>query len=107
MLADIRPLLSEEVYHHYVWARDVYGKPQHYREARPYAARIIYSEGRQTGPASGEKSADPKATLWLLNHPVPIRINDQFELPSGETLAVLAAERRIQGGDTLHKVYLT
>ena len=36
-----------------------------------------------------------------------IAIGDTFELPDGEALKVIRAERRTAGADTLHKVYLS
>ncbi|MDQ0250812.1 hypothetical protein J2W22_002876 [Sphingomonas kyeonggiensis] len=104
--AALRPLLNAQVQHWLPPARDIHGKPAK-AGSTPHAARITYTPGTLVGPASRERTGDAAAIVWLLNHPRPIAIGDTFELPTGEALNVIRAERRTSGADTVSKVFLS
>jgi hypothetical protein len=104
--AAIRPLLNAQVQHWMPPVRDVHGK-QTKAGSTTHAARVTYTPGTIVGPASRERTADAAAIIWLLNHPRPIAIGDTFELPTGETLKVIRAERRASAADTISKVFLS
>lgn len=106
MIAAIRPLLNAEVLHWLPPVRDIHGKPTQ-AGSTPHPARVVHTPGTVLGPASRERQGDAAATVWLLNHPRSIELGDTFELPTGETLKVIRAERRSDGADTLSKVYLS
>lgn len=129
MLSDIRPFLTDEVGQLCPAERQVTGHyPDtgytRYGEVMPrrnmfgqfdekkvrfttHPARVVMNEGSLKGPASGEKLADAKAIIWLLNHPRSIAIGEVFQLPGGERLSASRIERRSDGADTLTKVFLT
>jgi hypothetical protein len=106
MLNYIRSLMTEQVQHGDRVARDLFGQVKDARGTL-HAARVIEVHGSLQAPASGERTADASATIWLLNHPRLISAGDTFTLPSGRTLAVRRVEYRTDGQDTLAKVHLT
>jgi hypothetical protein len=107
MLADIRPLLTEQVHHLLAVRRDIYGQALPEQQSTSHPARIIYMQGKVAGPASGENMADAKAIVWLLNHPRSVATGDTFKLPTDDILNAIGTEHRISGSDTLTKVYLS
>lgn len=106
MLNYIRTLFTERVRHGESVSRDIYGKVIDARGTE-HAARVVEAHGSIQAPASGERTADASATIWLLNHPRLIATGDTFVLPSGRKLAVRRVEYRTDGQDTLAKVHLT
>lgn len=106
MISAIRPLLDAQVQHWLPAARDLHGHETK-AGATPHAARVAYMPGSVLGVPSQERERDAAAIIWLLNHPRPIAVGDTFELPTGETLNVIRAERRTAGADALSKVYLS
>lgn len=106
MIAAIRPLLDSEVQHWLPPVRDIHGR-QSKAGSTPHAARVSYTPGSIYAPATRERTGDATAIVWLLNHPRLIAIGDTFELPNGDALKVIRAERRSSGPDTLSKVYLS
>ncbi len=100
------PALNATVRHWYPPHRDIFGK-QVTSGSSSHRARVSYGPGRLMGRASGEFISDAKATVWLIDHPRPVAIDDTFELPDGDTLKVIRAERRTLGATTITKVYLS
>lgn len=106
-LHDLAPLLTDTIEHWLPPVRDLFGNVTS-AGATDHRARVILSPGQLVGPASGEDVANAAATIWLLNHPRPVRIGDTFGLPDGQTLEAIRIETRIRPwGGTLHKVWLT
>lgn len=105
---ELLPLLNETVAHWRHRRRDVFGKDAEPIDWTSHSARVVMSPGKLLGRASGENMPDAAATLWLLNHPRPVRIGDTFTLPDGSALNAVRVECRTRpSGDTLHKVFLS
>lgn len=115
MLSDIRPLLTDEIGQLCssdqggtgTPQRDIFGRLEDDLSFSQHPARVVLHDGTLAAPASGEKQADAKATIWLLDHPRPIVIGTIFKLPNGERLSAIGIERRSDGAGTLTKVFLT
>lgn len=125
MLPDLTPLMTDTVRHYRDPRRDIFGKKPEaaptetyspaggtsYSLAEPdfteHQARVVYSPGSIAGPASREKMPDAAATVWLADHPRPIRIGDLFGLPDGSVLKAIRAELRTNAAGCFHKVFLT
>lgn len=107
MIAAIRPLLDTQVQHWLPSKHTIHGKRHGNTGSTPHAARVIYTPGSMVGPVSRDRNIDAAAIIWLVNHPRPIAVGDTFELPNGEALNVIRAERRASGADTVSKVFLS
>lgn len=106
MLADVLPMMTETVEHALSTQRSIIGKPIS-TETTAHRARVILTPGHVAGAASQEDMPDAAATVWLANHPRPIRIGDQFTLPDDSTLKAVRVEHRTMGDGTLTKVFLS
>ncbi|WP_254294718.1 hypothetical protein [Sphingomonas tagetis] len=98
--------MTAEVRHWLPPTRDIHGR-QASTGSTAHRARVLNTPGSIISSALRERMGDASAVIWLLNHPRMIAIGDTFELPAGETLKVIRAERRTSGPDTLSKVYLS
>lgn len=99
-------MLTEQVEHWQAGRRSIHGASQpHFPTTHP--ARIVFSDGVVPGAASGERSINKAATVWLLDHPRPVVVGDTFGLPDSVTMTVVRVERRYSNGGTLTKAYLS
>lgn len=72
-----------------------------------HRARVLHTVGAIIGPASRDDIRYPTATVWLIDHPHSVAVNDTFELPGNTVLKVIRSERRQLPDGVLTKVYLT
>jgi hypothetical protein len=104
MLADLIPLLTENVLHMFSPERDLFGNIMG-GTGTDHRARITYASGVRTGAASSANMAEAAATIWLLDHPRSIDIGDVFQLADGTLLKAIRIERRASSGSILAKVF--
>jgi hypothetical protein len=106
VLGAIQPLLDTQIEHWHDPSRDIFGMQTH-MTSTTHSARVIQTPGSQLGRASGERTGDAAAVIWLLNHPYPIAIGQTFGLPNGDELKAIRCEHRTEGGNTISKVFLS
>ena len=98
--------MTATVRHGVLGPRSIHGGRPTLTGFTEHSARVLRATGTIPAHASQSPQALPTATLWLIDHPRSIVLNDVFEIEPDSPLDVVGFDARDVDGHTLTKVYL-